>query len=77
MKTKTENIQLKDIQKRLREAIRQSGYTQREIAQAIGVSEQTVSKYMRENIFPALDTFARLCEFIGVPSDEILGIHIL
>lgn len=67
-------MELKDIQKRLRECIEQSGISQKEIAERIGVSAQTVSKYMRENIFPALDTFAKLCSVLEVKSDYILGI---
>lgn len=70
----TEKCQLSEIQKRLREAIKLSGRSQKEIAEAIGVSAKTVSAYMHRDVFPALDTFARLCDFIGVPSDEILGI---
>lgn len=67
-------MELKDIQLRLREAIRQSGIPQKEIAKQIGVSAQTVSKYMREDIFPALDTLAKLCKILDVKSDFILGI---
>ncbi|MBE7079728.1 MAG: helix-turn-helix transcriptional regulator [Clostridiales bacterium] len=62
------------IQIRLRECIKESPYTQKEIAAAIGVSPQTLSKYMRENIFPALDTLAKLCQFLDVKSDYILGL---
>ena len=62
------------IQSRLREAIKSSGISQREIARQMGVSAQTVSKYMRENIFPALDSFAKLCRILDVSSDYILGI---
>lgn len=67
-------MNLQAIQFRLREAIKQSNLTQKEIAKQIGVSFQTVSKYMRENIFPALDTFANLCKVLDVSSDYILGI---
>ena len=63
-----------DIQHRLREAIKQSGIPQKEIARIIGVSPQTVSKYMCADIFPALDTFAKLCVLLDVKSDYILGI---
>ena len=38
------------------------------------VSPQTVSKYMKQDIFPALDTFAKLCKLLDVKSDYILGI---
>ena len=67
-------MNLQDIQLRLREVIKQSNLTQKEIAKQIGVSFQTVSKYMREDIFPALDTFAKLCKLLDVKSDYILGI---
>lgn len=65
---------MENIQTRLREAIKQSTHTQKEIAAAVGVSAQTISKYMRENIFPALDTLAKLCVFLDVSADYILGI---
>ena len=67
-------MNLENIQIRLRECIKESPYSQKEIAAAIGVSPQTLSKYMKQNIFPALDTFAKLCEFIDVKSDYILGL---
>lgn len=67
-------MELSDIQKRLRECIKNSSYSQKEIASAIGVSPQTVSKYMKKDIFPALDTLAKLCKFIDVRADYILGL---
>lgn len=67
-------MELKDIQIRLREAIKQSGMPQKEIAKQIGVSAQTVSKYMRNDIYLALDTLAKLCKLLDVKSDYILGI---
>lgn len=67
-------MDLQQIQQRLRAAIKNSGMKQKDIANAIGVSAQTVSKYMKEDIFPALDTFAKLCALLDVSSDYILGI---
>lgn len=67
-------MELKDIQARLRESILRSGIPQRDIARQIGVSPQTVSKYMKRDVFPALDTFAKLCAALDVKSDYILGI---
>ena len=67
-------MELKDIQKRLRESIAHSGIPQKELARKIGVSPQPVSKYMKQDIFPALDTLAKLCSGIDVSSDYILGI---
>lgn len=48
--------------------------TAKDIATEIGVSAQTVSKYMKHDIFPALDTFAKLCKSVDASSDYILGI---
>ena len=67
-------MELKDIQQRLRDAIKSSGIEQKEIARQIVVSPQTVSKYMKKDIFPALDTLAKLCRVLDVSSDYILGI---
>lgn len=67
-------MDLQQIQQRLRAAIKNSGIKQKDIARHIGVSAQTVSKYMKANIFPALDTFAKLCALLDVSSDYILGI---
>jgi len=63
-----------EIQARLREAIRTSNLSQTEIAKRLNISQSTVSKYMRLNKFPSLETFANLCKIIDVSSDEILGL---
>ncbi len=68
-------MELKDIQFRLRTAIKQCGIEQKDIALAIGVSPQTISKYMRKDVFPALDTLAKLCKVIDVSADYILGLE--
>jgi transcriptional regulator with XRE-family HTH domain len=65
-------ITMVDIQKRLREAIKYSNITQKELAERIGISPSTVSKYMRINKFPSLDTFANLCAALDVSADELL-----
>ena len=67
-------IELKDIQKRLREEIRSSPLTQKQIAEKLGVNPSTISKYLRLDKFPAIDTFANLCEILDVSADEILGL---
>ncbi len=65
---------LSEIQTRLRESIFYANCTQKELARAVGVSPQTISKYMHENIFPALDTLAKLCSVLDVSADYILGL---
>lgn len=65
-------ITINDIQVRLREAIETSHLTQTEIAKLLGISQSTVSKYMRLNKYPSIDTFANLCKILDVSADDIL-----
>lgn len=67
-------IKIEDIQKRLREAIQYGSLSQKELAEKLGINPSTVSKYMRLDKFPSLDTFANICEILDVSSDDILGL---
>ena len=67
-------MDLENIQMRLRESINNSSLSQKEIAKKVSVSPQTISKYMRRDIFPALDTLAKLCKVLDVSADYILGL---
>ena len=67
-------ITIYEIQKRLREAITYSHITQKELAEKLGVNPSTVSKYMRLDKYPSLDTFANICEILDVSADDILGL---
>lgn len=60
------------IQQRLAETIRQSGMTQRELAQKLQVSQQMISQYLLGKKMPALDTFANLCEVLDADPAYIL-----
>ena len=68
-------IELKDIQKRLREEIKNSSLPQKQIAEKLGINPSTISKYIRLDKFPAIDTFANLCDILDVSSDDILGLN--
>ncbi len=67
-------ITLQQIQARLAESIKQSGMTQTAIAKNLGVSQQTISHYVKGNKLPALDTFAKLCAVLDIDSNDILCI---
>lgn len=68
-------IQISEIQKRLREAIQYSNVSQKELADKLGINPSTVSKYMRLDKYPSLDTFANICEILDVSADDILGLN--
>lgn len=67
------NVQ--NIKKRLIDAIKFSGMSQRTIAQKIYVTDATLSDYIHKDKLPSLETFARLCEVLDVSADEILGLR--
>lgn len=67
-------ISILEIQKNLREAIKTSNISKKEIAQRLGVNPSTISYYLHHDKFPSIDTFANLCEILDVSSDEILGL---
>lgn len=67
-------IILAEIQQRLAEAIKHSGYTQTYIAKAIGISQQNISHYIKGDKMPSLETLANLCKLLNVDANYILGI---
>ena len=67
-------ITIKEIQTRLRDEIRWSGVSQKELAAKLGINASTVSKYMRLNKFPSLETFANICAALDLSADEVLGL---
>ena len=66
-------VTLELIQKNLSTAIKQSGLTQTELGRRLGVSQQTISHYLKGDKLPALDTFANLCAIIDVNPQDILS----
>ncbi len=65
-------ITLEQIQKRLAEAIKQSGMSQSELARRLGVKHTQISCYVHGKKMHALDTFANLCKLLDVETDYIL-----
>ena len=68
-------ITLQEIQAKIAEAIRMSGMTQSALAEKLGVSQQTVSHYVKGDKLPALDTLANLCRILDADANEILCIR--
>ena len=65
-------ITLDQIRQRLKEAITQSGLTQKALAELLKVKQQTVQQYMAGKAMPALDTFANLCKVLDVDANYLL-----
>lgn len=65
-------IRLEHIQKRIAEAIRQSGMTQTEIANRIGVKQPSIGQYLSGRAMPSLETFANLCAVLDTDANYLL-----
>ncbi len=65
-------ITLEQIQLRLAEAIKQSNFTQSEIARQIHIKPSNISHYIKGDKLPALDTLANLCKLLDVDTNYIL-----
>ena len=68
-------IKMEQIQERLKEAIKQSGMTQTELAKRIGKIQQSVAQYLSGRALPSLETFANICAVLGLDANEILCIN--
>lgn len=51
---------------------RERGMTQRELAEALGLSNRTISKWECGDGLPELANILPLCELLGVTADELL-----
>jgi len=70
---KNKNIK-ESIKIRLINEIENSNIKKSEIAKQIHVTPAVISDYIHKDKLPSLETFALLCEVLGVSSDEILGL---
>ena len=61
------------IGERLRELRKRSGRTQEEVAAALGVSSQAVSKWESANGYPDMETVPALANYFGVTIDSLFG----
>ena len=65
-------ITIEQIQKRIAEAIQESGMTQTDLAKRLAIKQQTVSRYFNGNHTPSLDTLANLCKLLDLDANYIL-----
>ena len=63
---------MSEIQKALTEALKQSPFTQAQLAEKIGVTQSMISHYVSGRKFPALDTLSRLCSVLDLDANELL-----
>lgn len=52
-----------------------SGLTQSELAEKVGVSEVSISKYEQGKAKPQMDTIIKMSQELGVSTDFLLGLE--
>lgn len=62
------------ISAKLRALRAEHALTQCDVAKALGISQQTYSKYERQDVNIDSASIIGLCELYGVTADEILGL---
>lgn len=59
--------------KNLKKLRTEAGISQRELAENIGVSQQSINKYENHNIEPDIETLIRMAEFFDTSVDYLVG----
>ena len=59
---------------RLKELRVNANYTQQQIAEMLGMKQQSYTRYENNTGEPNLDTVVKLCKIFDVSSDYLLGI---
>ena len=67
-------INIRGFAERLDEAIKQSGKTNAQITEEIGMERKAIGKWRSGEGQPRLTYFARLCKCLNVSSDHLLGL---
>ena len=65
-------VDIKTIQNRIVETIKNSGMSQTKLAKELNVSQSAVAHYVSKDILPSLDTLAKLCIVCDVSPEYIL-----
>lgn len=61
---------------RVRELRKARRLTQVELADALGVTKQSVSNWENDNIQPSIDMLVRIAQYFGVTADYLLGLSV-
>ncbi|MCI7741969.1 MAG: helix-turn-helix domain-containing protein [Clostridiales bacterium] len=59
--------------KNLKNLREETGTTQRQLAEAVSVSQQSVNKYENHNIEPDIETLIRIADFFNTSIDYLVG----
>lgn len=61
--------------KRITTAIKDSKYTQKQIAKILNISESNISNWKKNNNLPSVDLLYKVCLLLEVSADYLLGLE--
>lgn len=64
-----------NVGKKLKEARKKAGTSQKELAEHLGVYQKDISRWENGERNPSLDMFAKLCKELNASADEILELN--
>lgn len=73
MRTKNDPEVADVFAERLRQALKDRGMSQSELARRIGVCTPTVNQYLRKSKFPMMTTAVKIADALGVSLDWLCG----
>lgn len=59
---------------RLRELRCKKGFTQKQLAEKLNISQKSLSKYERESLDLSTELIVRICRYFQVSADYLLGL---
>lgn len=59
---------------RIAESIKSSGYTQKDIAKMLNISEGNITNWKKGDNFPSIDILYKLCVILHESADYLLGL---
>ena len=68
-------ITLQQIQEKLAFELKNSNFTQKELAIKLGIKQQQISCYIHGKKMPAIDTLANICNFLDLDANDILCLN--
>lgn len=73
MRTRRDSYPIAGLGQRLRQARKQAGYYQGELARLLNCDQTSISLYEQDKRAPSLQTLVACCHLIGVTPNHLLG----
>lgn len=73
MPTMTEWEWLNNFSDSLRSELEFSGMTQRDLADAAGLSESAISEYLHKKKVPTVKSVVNICQVLGISTDDLIN----